>query len=305
MKIVFWGNNNRGSHILKHLVQGGHDIAAAVSDPKFDTREDWYKSIRETAEALNLRVFSPDDVNDAQLAADLKALTPDLFILCGYSRILKDHLLAIPRYGSINLHAGKVPEYRGAAPLNWAIINGEKQLGISILEVDGGIDTGPVVAEQMFELHEDDTIQTVACKVQDLYCGLLDQALENIGRAGKIEGVAQNSKGVCWKRRTREDGRILWRQDSAERIHNLIRALTRPYPCAFCSYKSQEINILDSRVAAGSAKEIPGQIVKRNAESGSVTIACRDSLLEILACDVGGECMKPYDIFCDTQEIVQ
>ena len=305
MKIIYFGNNRRGISILEYLFNQGINISAVVSDPDFDDRNDWFMSITKTSNLLGYKTLSFRSINSEEFQEIISTDEPDLFILCGYSKILGKKLLNIPKLGAINLHAGKIPAYRGAAPLNWAIIRGETEIGISILKVDEGIDTGELIDQTTFNITIDDTINDVAEKVTELYKPLLTKCLIKIAKENAIQGKKQDlAKGFFCTKRFEEDGKISWAHMNMIEIHNLIRAITRPYPPAFCSYKGKKILIVNSRIPKSSYFGIPGRIAKRNKIDGSVIIICKDKGIEILRCEVDGIQCSPFQIFNDLKEKV-
>lgn len=300
MRIVFFGNNRRGAFVLRHLVERGLAPVAVVADPAFAEREDWYAWLGGEAKALGLPLLAPERINTRAFRARIAEWDPELFLLCGYSKIVGRKLLAVPKVGAINLHAGKVPEYRGAAPLNWALIHGEREIGLSVLEVDAGIDTGPILAQARFDVGPDDTIADVVERVGPLYGELLDELLPRIEAAGRLEGIPQDpTEGFWCTKRTREDGRVLWDRQGAEEVHNLVRALTRPYPGAFCRYDGEEVVLLRTRRTPLRYYGVPGRIARRDPESGSVVVIARDRGIEITRCELRGEERRPCEVFHD------
>ena len=140
VNIVYFGNGVRGEACLNHLIKEGRSITLVVGPSNT-------ASIRSIAEENNIPYASPDKVNSQEFETQLKATRSNLFVLCGYNKILKSNILEIPKYKVINCHGGKLPEYRGTAPINWQLINGEEIAGFSILYAEAGIDTGELIRE--------------------------------------------------------------------------------------------------------------------------------------------------------------
>jgi len=180
----------------------------------------------------------PDtDVNDPKFIEDVKTYKPDLFIVAGYSRIFKKDLLMVPKMGTWNCHAGPVPDYRGGSPLNWQIIDGKDVLGVTLLKMDAGIDTGPVLLERQFRLAPHETIADAHKKANTLFCMMVLQALRE-----KPKPKPQPKEGTQRKQRNDDMGEIDLSWDG-ERIVNFVRALTHPYPGAWIEKDGKRIRI--------------------------------------------------------------
>lgn len=175
----------------------------------------------------------PDrDVNDPDFVYFMKDYYPDLFIVGGYSRIFKKPLLDVPRLGTWNCHAGPVPEYRGGSPLNWQIIDGKDKIGLSVLRMDEGIDTGPVLQTATFDLPRDKTIKDAHDMADKVFPMMILDLLGKQIRDGEVMGLRQPESSAYRKQRNDAMGEIDWNW-TAERLENFVRALTHPYPGAW------------------------------------------------------------------------
>ena len=168
MRIVYFGNGSRGVKCLQTLVEHREEIIAVVGHPTPES------DVVATGRKLGLPVFQPEKVNDTSFADAMAELRPDLNVLAGYNQILRKRIIEIPNKGTINLHGGKLPEYRGTAPINWQIINGETTGGCSIIYVDEGIDTGDIIVQEPYEIGLEDDAATIMQKTIEIFPKLLN-----------------------------------------------------------------------------------------------------------------------------------
>lgn len=262
MKIVYAGNNQRGIECLKALNDSRHDIIYAIAQ---SGENGWYSSIHKTAENLRIPFSIEDKPNNPEFLKKLESLKPDLTVMCGYSKIVCKKFREIPKNGCINLHASALPFYRGAAPLNWALINGEKEIGLSIYEVNDGVDTGPIIAQEKFSVGLEDTIKDVLKKTLEIYPKMLLRVCDDFER-GIIEKKLQNlNEGSYFTKRFPKDGEINWETMTDLQIHNLVRALTKPYPGAFFyqNNKIMKTYVWETELEKRDFFGIPGRVAKK------------------------------------------
>ena len=293
MRILYFGNNIRGISCLESLVRdtNTHEIIGVVSPP------DEMSEMAVKARDLGFRVLQPQKVNGENCINEIKSLKPDLFILAGYNQILKKTLLSLPARGAINLHGGKLPEYRGVAPINWQIINGEAEGGCAILFVDEGIDTGDIIAQELYEITTEDTAATVLEKTIEIFPRMLIKVVDEIGK-GVVKRIKQDPlKGCYYTRRYPRDGRILWEEMTAFNVYNLVRALTKPYPGAFSFYKSSKIIINKASLLQEEIRGIPGRVALFKGDG--VVVIAKDKGIVIEELSINGEtrAIKPRAYF--------
>ena len=232
----------------------------------------WYASVKETALTLGIPVIQP--VKVAKEMDTIRRWAPELLVLVGYTQIIRRSIIDIAPRGAINLHGGKLPHYRGASTLNWMIINGETEGGVSIIQVDEGIDTGDVLAEERFGIGPDDTIRDVLRRSLEIFPPMLVRVLKEM-ESGTLTRTRQDPKaGRTWPKRHPADGVLNWSQMTAEQVHNMVRALTRPYPGAFSHLDGRKVFLWRSRVTGETETGLPGRVIDRR-ESICV-IACKD-----------------------------
>ncbi len=244
MRIILMGGHDLGKRTLKYLIEKGKNIVAVVTD----TKDDWYKGVDVIAEEYGLTLFKNVDINSDQFINSVTKLEPDLIVVVNFQQILKEKIIAIPKFGCINTHASLLPQYRGRAPLNWALIHGEKQVGVTVHFIETGIDTGNIIVQQPIDVDNNEYIDSVLDKVAKVYPTIVNTAIDKI-KDDKTKGVKQNlNLGSYYGKRTPEDGEINW-NDEAVNIINLIRAISKPYPGAYSYYEGEKIVFWKAEIA--------------------------------------------------------
>jgi methionyl-tRNA formyltransferase len=290
MRIVYFGNGLRGVRCLNALMEDRREVCAVVGHGE---STDVLTAARENG----LKTYWPEKVNDPAFLEELRKYGPDLFVLSGYNKILKKALIHIPTHGVINLHGGKLPEYRGVAPINWQIINGERIGGCCLLYVDEGIDTGDIIEQQSYRIEANDTAEDIIRKQLDLFPAMLIRAVKAV-EEDSVGAVAQDADaGAYYTRRYPKDGRIDWRLMKAGQVHNLVRALRGPYPPAFCLYGGEKVAILKTRNVPQKIAGVAGRIALKR-DGGVVVIAeDRGLLVQEIAFPYDGAGVSPAEIF--------
>ncbi len=288
MKIVYFASGIRGLICLKALLENNYEITALVSNGDDSKLLD----IGKKYSILHIENSKP---NTAIFAEKLKKLKPDLFVLSGYNKILKPQIYSIPPLGTINLHGGKLPQYRGAAPINWQIINGESEGGCCILYVDEGIDTGPLLHQEKYTIEPEDTHASVLKKTLEIFPRILLQVIGDI-ESNSIQGIAQDSTKSChYTRRYPEDSKILWSSMIDQQVHNLVRAMHGPYPPAFTYCKDEKVEIIETSLLAEEIRGISGRIPLKRSEG--VVAICLNRGIIIRKIKVNGELVDPCKYF--------
>jgi methionyl-tRNA formyltransferase len=257
LKITFFGNGNRGLASLKSLFDSGYQINCIVAHP--DKRGIW----QEHADSLGVDLSSPADPNEQGVIDFLKSKKSELFVLAGYGKIIKDPLIRLPKFMCLNLHAGKLPQYRGSSPMNWVLINGEETFTLSVIKVDKGVDTGDIVLERTFDIGTDNTIVDLHQIANHEFPDMLVEAIRGI-EDGSIDPRPQNEdEARYFPLRFPDDGLIIWDMFTAEQIHNRIRALTEPYPCAFTYFNGRKVKLIFSALTTTTFLGEPGRIYQK------------------------------------------
>jgi methionyl-tRNA formyltransferase len=284
VRLVFAGHNPRGVTSLRALLEAGHEIPLVLVHPQ-DEPDD----VEREALAAGLAVEAPVDASDPALAERIAALAPDAVVLAGYGKIVREPLISVARHGCLNLHAGRLPQYRGSSPLNWALINGEREFTLSVTQVDTGIDTGDVLAERTFPIGPADTIADLHAVASEVFPELLLEVLARV-EARTLEPRAQDEREAAYfPLRFPDDGLLLWDLVTAEQAHNRIRALTDPYPGAFTFHGRRRLRVLASRPAEPPFHGDPGRVYRTAADRLLVCASDRCLWIERLEDDSGGD----------------
>jgi len=276
LRIVVAGNKERGAACLRALLAAAEpwEVAGALAHPAGKGPEP-PGSFAETVFRLGLPLLRPADVNDPAALAWVRGLRPDLVVLAGYGQIVRRPFLELASRGCINLHGGRLPQYRGSSPMNWALIRGEKEFTVSVLQVDEGVDTGDVLAERTFPIGPDDTIADLQTTANRAFPGMLVEVVGQVA-AGTLRPRRQDeAEAAYFPLRFPDDGLILWDLHTAEQIHNRIRALTDPYPGAFTSWNGRRIKLLRSKLAGGIYHGEPGRVYRKGPQGLLVCAADR------------------------------
>ncbi len=236
-----------------------------------------FSAVKEVAVKHDIKVLQSEKLKDDREAIEyLKELNPDFIIVVAFGQILTKEVLDIPRFGCINLHASLLPMYRGAAPLNWVIINGEKKSGNTTMLMDVGLDTGDMLLKDEVEITENMT----AGELHDILMvrggNLLIETIEGIVN-GSLKGIKQEGETCYAKMLSKNTGKISW-NNSALDIHNLIRGLN-PWPIAHTTYKDENMKIYESEVLAENSSKEPGTILSVN--KAGIKVSCKEGILLI------------------------
>jgi len=248
--------------------------------------------------ALNrgIEVFQPKNINDEEAIKKIKELNPDIILVVAYGQILSKDILNIPKIGCINIHASLLPKYRGAAPINRAIINGEKETGITFMFMNEKVDAGETIYQQKITILPDETYGELYYRLSNLSANIINTFLEKV-KEGKIKRIPQEYKLVSYARKmTKQDGEITW-SDKGEKIYNLIRGTT-PDPGAFTYYKGKKLKIIQARFLSSYQNEvkispsIPGCVVRIEKDSISISTGDKGIIKILKVVPSGGKIMS-------------
>lgn len=267
---------------LDMLVKEGYDVAAVVTQPdkpKGRGNKMAASAVKEYAAGKGIPVLQPAKIKTQEFAEELKSLKPDLLVTVAYGKILPDYVLNIPPLGCINVHGSLLPKYRGAAPIQWSVINGEKVTGITTMYTDIGMDTGDMLVKKEVEVPEDMTAGELHDVLSVVGAEVLKDTLEKLEK-GVLERTPQpHDQATYAAMMSKELGLIDWNK-SAREIHNLVRG-TNPWPGAYSFYKGERIRIWKTSVISGRALNYkPGTICE--VIKNGVIVATGDGLLNIL-----------------------
>ncbi|MCF6461019.1 methionyl-tRNA formyltransferase [Clostridium sp. Cult3] len=280
LNIVFMGSPEFAVPSLESLHHKGHSISLVVTQkdrPKGRGKKLLPTPVKNKALELNLEVYQPDSINSLEGTNKIKELEPDCIVVVAFGQILKKDILNIPKYGCINVHASLLPKYRGAAPINWAIINGEKETGISIMEMDEGLDTGDVLRSKSIAIEDHDDSQSIHDELAILGSQLVVETLEDFEH-GRIKKIPQDDDLSTYAPLlSKKTGKIDWNY-KGEKIINMIRGL-KPWPSAYMVYSGQNVKIHKAKMI-NKFSDLGNGIVTKVSDEG-IYVNCEDSCIVI------------------------
>ena len=287
LSLIFCGTPRFAVPTLEKLVETGYPVALVVTQPdrpKGRGLELVASPVKESALQLKLPITQPDRIkNNDEFRAQLTALNPDAIIVVGYGRLIPQWMLDLPRFGNINLHASLLPKYRGAAPIQWAITNGETATGVTTMRIDAGLDTGDILLQQELPIAPDDTAETLAPRLAAIGADLMVETLRGL-ESGAIQPRPQeNSQASLAPILKKEDGLIDFSRPAAE-IFNRIRGF-QPWPGTYTKFRNKNLQILKAHTAG---EAIPAAAMR--IQGDKLLVGCgQDSSLELLELQLEGK----------------
>jgi methionyl-tRNA formyltransferase len=288
LRIVVFGYHTIGYLCLKELIARGEEVCAVVTHADDPGEHIWFESVAALAHAAGIPVFSPNTPNTPQCVRAIRDLNPDLILSCYYRRLLSKALLAIPRLGGINLHGSLLPKYRGRAPVNWVLVNGETQTGVTLHYMTEEPDAGDIIAQRPVDIAFEDTALTLFKKITQTALELFQATFPFI-KAGAAPRLPQDpTQATYFGGRTPEDGRIAWDRPALA-LYNLVRAVTMPYPGAFTFLRGKRLYVWNSRIVQDdhSGKWPSGTIL--GAHDTGCLVATRQGSLLLIQVQLQGE----------------
>ena len=277
MRILFMGTPDFAAESLNAMLRAGFDVVAAISQPdkpKGRGHKLVPTEVKVAAQNAGIPVYQPEKLKNDALMPLLDELKPDLIVVTAYGRILPEYIINYPKYGCINVHASLLPKYRGAAPIQWAIINGEEKTGVATMQMDAGLDTGDILLVEETEIGEYETAEELFDRLAVLGGKVLVDTINNIE---SITPTPQNHDEHTYAPMiTKETGKIDWTK-SAKEISKLICGLNS-WPLAHTTYKGETVKIVSAKVATGSDE--PGKIICLEKGKG-LKVACGEDSLYI------------------------
>ena len=263
MNIVFMGTPEFSLPTLHKLYESDHDILLVVTQPdrpKGRGRESTPPPVKQFALEKKIPVLQPIKCTNLEIVKTLGALNADVFIVVAFGQILDENLLALPHHFCINLHSSLLPKYRGAAPINWAIINGETETGVTTMKMNAGLDTGDILLSRKVPIRNKDDAQSLHDTLAHQGSSLVMETLNQLD-SGSLEATSQNSDLASYAPKLKkEDGLIKWNQP-AVKIHNLVRGLM-PWPGAFSFLGSKRFKICKTEIKSCDLPDQPGVILR-------------------------------------------
>jgi len=278
MRIVFMGTPDFAVPSLKAVAHSGHDLVGVVTRPDKPRGRGQVLQPPEVKAAvaqlgLDVPVLQPESLKDTAFQAQVQALQPDVFAVVAFL-ILPRRLLEVPRWGSVNVHPSLLPKYRGAAPIQWAIICGEAETGVTIFRLSPRVDAGDILIQERVAIGPEETAGALYERLKGMGAALLVRALDGVA-AGSLTPLPQSDAGATRAPKLeKEDGRIDWAADATD-ICNLVRG-TNPFPGAFAFWRGNPLKIHRVQVVPGTGE--PGAVIRADGRTGLMVAAGKDAL---------------------------
>lgn len=276
MKVIFMGTPDFAVGALAAIYEAGHEITLVVTQPdkpKGRGKAVQYTPVKQFALERGLPVFQPLKIKAPEAVEELRKYEADIFVVAAFGQILSAEILYMPRFGSVNIHASLLPKYRGAAPIQWALIEGEKKTGVTIMQMNEGLDTGDMLLQKEVDITPEDTGESLHDKLRAAGAELIVKALPEIG-AGRLQPVPQDDGLSCYAGRLSKSlGEISWEEDAA-RLERLIRALN-PWPGCYTGYRGKLLKIWKAEAFSEADGDAGGE---EAAPCGTVLSVSKDAI---------------------------
>ncbi len=274
--ILVFAYHDVGYECLDFLIQNDEYILAVITHENNPNEEIWFRSVADLAAEYGIPVYTPESVNTPEWVERIRSWEPDLIFSFYYRNMIKEDILNIPRLGAFNMHGSLLPKYRGRAPINWAVLNGEQETGVTLHHMVKRADAGDIVDQEAVPIGLDDTAQDVFHKAVKAARLVLERQIDALTQGTAPRRKQDESRATYFGGRKPEDGRIDWTQN-AETIYNLIRAVTHPYPGAFTETGGKKLFVWWAKALPG-AEGVPGQVISLD----PLKVAAGSGVLEIV-----------------------
>ena len=303
MRLVFLGTPRFAVPSLEKLVEAGHDVRAVLTQPdrpKGRGQQTALSPVKEAALRLGLSIHQPERVRRPESVALLAGFHADVMVVVGYGQIIPQTIIDLPRHGIINVHASLLPKYRGAAPLQWAVANGETRTGVTTMRIDAGLDTGEMLLKAETEIGPEETSVELGERLAVTGANLLLETLEKIESGTLVAEKQNDAEATSARILKKEDGLVDWHLP-ASRIYNRFRGLL-PWPGTYTTFRGQLLHFWNVKPAIDIEMGIPGSVQVRNRK---VLVSCgNNSALELLEVQLEGRKIIPAGAFCNGQHLM-
>ena len=288
MKIVFMGTPDFAVGALEALVEAGHEVAAVVTQPdkpKGRGKEMQKTPVKECALKHNIEVFQPVKIKTPEAVEVLKGYGADLFVVAAFGQILSKEILDMPKYGCVNIHASLLPKYRGAAPIQWAILDGEKETGVTIMQMNEGLDTGDMLTKVIVPIENTDTGESLFDKLADAGAKLLIETIPRI-EAGTLSPEPQDDTLSTYAKMIKKEmGLIDWKKEAVV-LERLVRGMNS-WPSAYTYFHGKTLKVWEAMVEKSDSGHIPGTVVE--VTKGSIKVQTGKDLLVLKQIQIEGK----------------
>ncbi|MBI4688608.1 MAG: methionyl-tRNA formyltransferase [Nitrospirae bacterium] len=301
MRIVFFGTPNFAVPSIKKLLNSAYEVIAVVTQPDKQSgrgRKAVFSPVKEEALKAGLKILQPVRVKNPEFISELRLLNPSAIVVVAYGQILPPEIIHMPAYGCINIHASLLPKYRGAAPINWAIINGENTTGVTTMLMDEGMDTGPMLLQEYIRIEKDDTAGSLSEKLSITGADLLIKTLKGLEDGG-LKPTLQAGEATYAPLLRKTDGVINWSK-TAKELTNFIRGMN-PWPGAYSFLEGKRVKILKADTSYGDAD---AGVINEASKEG-LLVGTGDGLLSIFEIQPEGKPVMSVKSFLQGRELRQ
>ena len=295
MKVVFMGTPEFAVPTLQALIDH-HQVAAVVTQPDRQRgrgKEVQFSPVKEKAAEYKIPVLQPEKARDEEFIQELETIAPDVIVVVAYGQILPERILNLPKYGCINVHGSLLPKYRGAAPIQWAVLNGEEKTGITTMYMEKGLDTGDMIDKAEVVLDPKETAGSLHDKLMNLGADLLLETLDKLEK-GTIVRTKQDDSQSCYaKMLSKEMGRMDFSR-SAKELEQWIRGMN-PWPSAYTTMNGKTLKIWDADVVSYEGSEEAGTVVKVTKDT--IIVAAGEGALALKEIQLAGKKRMPVQAF--------
>lgn len=288
MKIVYMGTPDFAVAPLEAIIRAGHEVTAVVTQPdkqKGRGKEVQMTPVKECALKHGIPVFQPVKIKEPEAVSKLREYSADIFVVAAFGQLLSEEILTMPKFGCINIHASLLPAYRGAAPIQWAILNGEKETGVTIQQMAKGLDTGDMLLKKKVVIDSKETGESLHDKLMAVGAELLVEALPLI-EEGKLVPEKQDDALSCYASKlTKAMGLIDWNKDAVS-LERLVRGLNS-WPSAYTYYKGKTLKIWEADILDEEVSGKPGTVER--VQKDSIDVATGKGLLQIRSLQLEGK----------------
>lgn len=295
MRVVFMGTPEFAVPTLQALLDH-HEVLGVVTQPdkqKGRGKKMQFPPVKEKAVEYDIPVYQPQRARDEAFVSILKELNPEAIVVVAYGQILPESILNIPKYGCINVHGSLLPKYRGAAPMQWAVLDGEEKTGITTMYMEKGLDTGDMIDKVEINLEEKETAGSLHDKLMNLGANLLIETLEKLERGTAVRIKQDDSQSCYAKMLTKEMGKIDFTKP-AEEIERLIRGLN-PWPSAYTCMDGKTMKIWDADIVSKETEDAPGTVIQVTKKA--IIVAAGKDALALKEIQLAGKKRMPVSAF--------
>ena len=310
MRLVFLGTPAFAVPTLERVVEAGHGVLAVVTQPDRPRGRGQQAApppVKEAALRLGLPVYQPERIRRPEALEYLRHLAVDAMVVVGYGQIIPQSVIDLAPLGIINVHGSLLPKYRGAGPIQWAILNGETRTGVTTMRIDAGLDTGDMLLKAETEIGPDEDAIELGRRLSVMGAGLLVETLDGLASGSVVPEKQDSTQASYAPLLKKEDGRIDWTQ-SVSAIHNRVRGL-QPWPGAFTTFRGQSLLVWKSRSHAPSDglphDSAPGPFAGRITSLKPLTVACGAGALELLEVQLEGRKRISAQAFANGQRVTE